>query len=483
MTTNRKIFAIALLSALLASNVTDSFGQPPQPGGRRGSRSVAYNGATTLTQSVSESGKSYASEKAEEIALLASNGRSDIANATIVKSGSPSGRSDDFDFYGVNAAVLAHNEAVLNLNAGSIETDSSYSSALFAYGSGVINVRDVTIKTTKNNSGGVMVTGGGTINATNLTVTTEGGSSAAIRSDRGGGKLTVFGGEYVSNGPGSPAIYSTADITVNDAKLVATKSEGAIIEGKNSITLNRAQLVDDNNTLHGKSTTHKNIFIYQSFSGDASIGESKFEANDCKITTKKGDSIYVTNTSCSIKLNGNTFVNEDPEGCFLRVRRESWGRKGTNGGNVKLALENQNVEGNIFVDNISTLTLNITKGSRYEGVINGANAAKRIDITLDADSTLVLQGDSYVSSITNADPDGANIILNGHKLIVGAEGPVDDGIVDVESNDRLGPPQGGAQNEFGPPEPPRDENFNAGRPSRRPGERRGGSRRPRPDRD
>ena len=62
-----------------------------------------------------------------------------------------------------------------------------------------------------------MTTGGGITKAYNLDVTTSGQSSAAIRTDRGGGVVTVDGGTYTSNGLGSPAIYSTADITVSNA--------------------------------------------------------------------------------------------------------------------------------------------------------------------------------------------------------------------------------------------------------------------------
>ena len=448
---------LSLALALAVPITTNALAQPPKPpgGGDPGrARNVEYQGATVLADSTTESGKTYSSDQSAVVARLASGGESTLSDATIVKSGEPEGRSDDYDFFGVNAAVLAHNDAKLELSGGSVETSSSYSSGLFAYGTGTISARDLKIRTISHNSGGLMVTGGGTLTATNLDVETEGGSSAAIRSDRGGGKLTVEGGKYVTNGPGSPAIYSTAEIVVNDAELVSTKSEGAIIEGKNSITLNRTSLTDDNNVLHGKSTTYKNIFIYQSFSGDASIGTSQFAANDCEITTKKGDSIYVTNTACVVKLSGNKFVNEDPDGYFLRVRREGWGRSGSNGGDVALTLDKQDVSGNIYVDNISTLTLEIANGSHCVGAINSANTAKKLEIVLDADSTLELTDDAYVTSVTNADPTGNNIKLNGHKLVVGAD-PVDDNIPDTTSkNDPFGPPEGGAPGEFGPPEPP-----------------------------
>ena len=70
-----------------------------------------------------------------------------------------------------------------------------------------------------------------------LDVETNGESSAAIRSDRGGGTMVLDGGNYVSNGVGSPAIYSTADIAVSNASLTANGSEAVCIEGLNSIHL------------------------------------------------------------------------------------------------------------------------------------------------------------------------------------------------------------------------------------------------------
>lgn len=37
--------------------------------------------------------------------------------------------------------------------------------------------------------------------------------------------MVVDGGSYTSNGTGSPAVYSTADIAVNNADLTANGSE------------------------------------------------------------------------------------------------------------------------------------------------------------------------------------------------------------------------------------------------------------------
>ena len=212
-------------------------------------------------------------------------------------------------------------------------------------------------------------------------------------------------------------VYSTADIKVKNATLIATTSEGAIIEGKNSIVLENVDLTDTNSELNGQSTTYKNIFLYQSMSGDAASGEAKFTAKNSKITTNKGDTLYVTNTTASINLENNTFVNNDSTGNFLRIQKDSWGNSGSNGGDVTLTLTNQQVEGNIVVDSISKLTINMSNSSSFKGMINNSNEGE-VNLTLDKTSTLTLTGNTYIKSLTDADSTYGNINLNGYKLYV-----------------------------------------------------------------
>ena len=263
-----------------------------------------------------------------------------------------------------------------------------------------------------------MVAGNGNITASNLQINTKGNSSAAIRSDHGGGNILVTEGVYETNGQGSPAIYSTANIQVSDAKLVSNHSEGIIIEGKNSIKLNNVDLIDTNDTLNGKSTTYKNIFIYQSMSGDAVNGEAALTIKDSKITTNNGDTIYVTNTDANITLENNEFINNDDMGYFIRVKKDSWGIDGMNGGVVNLNLNNQSIEGNIYIDDISTLNINMSNSSYYEGTINSDNTGAKIELVLDKKSKIKLTGDSYITTINDANRAYTNIDFNGYKLYV-----------------------------------------------------------------
>ena len=228
----------------------------------------------------------------------------------VSKSGDSDG--DEADFYGANAAVYAYNGADLTIENAEIETDGKHANAVFSYGEGTaVTISDSVIHTYSNCSGGLMTTGGGTMTAENLTVITEGNSSAAIRSDRGGGTVTVTGGYYEANGKGSPAIYSTADITVNDAELVSTSAQGVVVEGKNSVTLNNVTLTADNNSKNsGKSDRYQAVMLYQSMSGDASRGTSSFVMNGGSLVNKNGSVFFVTNTSAVIELSGTEITND-----------------------------------------------------------------------------------------------------------------------------------------------------------------------------
>ena len=376
---------------------------------------VLHNGATEISSDTTNNLQTYSSTEGSQNAFLVTNGTSKISNAKITKSGNSN--DENSDFYGTNAAVLVKN-GTLNIDGGSVTTNGSHANGVFAYANGTINLTNTNIKTTSNNSGAIMVTGGGKLNATNVTAETDGNSSAPIRSDRGGGIMIVNDGKYTANGIGSPVIYSTANVTVNNATLISTKSEGAVVEGKNSITLNNVNLTDTNTTLNGNSETYKNIFIYQSMSGDADEGLASFSAKDSTITTNKGDTIFVTNTKATISLTNNKIINNDSTGAFLRIQSGKWGRSGSNGGDLTLNANNQIINGDIFVDNISTLNMKLTNGSNYTGKINGNNTAKNITLSLDSTSKIKLTGDTYVNTLEDADSSYSNINFNGYKLYV-----------------------------------------------------------------
>lgn len=351
-------------------------------------------------------------------AITADGEEISVTNTAVTKTGD-SDQGDEADFYGDNAAVFATNGAALSLDEMVVETDGTHANAVFSYGEGTtVNISNSYIETSGNCSGGLMTTGGGTMNADNLTISTSGNSSAAIRSDRGGGTVNVTGGTYTTSGTGSPVIYSTADITVSDAQMESTASQGIVVEGKNSVTLNNVSLTADNNTKNSdKSDYYQAVMIYQSMSGDADEGTSSFTMNGGSLTNANGDVFFVNNTATTIDLTDAQITNNG-DGVFLRAEAAGWGSEGSNGGHVNMTAADQEINGDMVVDEVSELNLYLKDGSVFTGAVNSDGAAGGVYVEIEEGSKWILTGDSYITSLTC----GADAIdLNGYTLHVGDE--------------------------------------------------------------
>ena len=406
-------------------------GRPGGPGSRQAD--IKYSGATELTAEVTETKKTYQSHKADESALLISTKEAvTISHPTINKTGNSDG-GDNCSFYGVNAALLVKGGSTTTIKGGVITSDGKGANGVFSYGGNgghnggkgdgtTVIIDDTKITTTGDGSGGIMTTGGGVMKAKNLTVNTSGRSSAPIRTDRGGGVVTVEGGSYTSNGLGSPVIYSTADVTVSDAILTSNKSEGVCIEGKNSITLNNCQMTVSNTQRNGHAQFLDAIMIYQSFSGDADSGNSHFTMNGGMLTNRQGHLFHVTNTNAIITLNGVKLVNDDPAKVLLSVCADGWQGAANK---ATLNVSRQLLEGIILVGSDSELTLTLADGSTFNGSIGGniTNAAGEsvstetgaVHVTLGNDCTWTLTADTHITSLEG---NTSLIKTNGHQLYV-----------------------------------------------------------------
>ena len=406
------------------------FGGGTPPGGS--TSSFEYSAAEEITEAAEQADQTYGSETADESALIVNTADVvTIENPTVTKTGDSNG-GDNCNFYGLNAGVLVMGGSTTTITGGTIETSASGANGVFCYGgNGAMNggegdgttviISDTVITTTGNGSGGIMTTGGGITYANNLTVTTSGGSSAPIRTDRGGGTVVVDGGTYTSNGLGSPAIYSTADITVRNATLVSNLSEGVCIEGKNSITLENCDLTANNTACNGKATFHDTIMIYQSMSGDADSGTSAFTMTGGSLTSLSGHMFHVTNTHAIITLSGVDLVNQGSD-VLLSVCDDGW-----NGASniAELVADGQTLEGLLLVGDNSTLSLTLKNNSAFTGAISGeitnakgdavSTEVGTVNVTLEAGSTWTLTADTWISSFEG---DASGVIGNGYTLYV-----------------------------------------------------------------
>ena len=410
-------------------------GGTPSGGGFGGGSSadIDYTAAVEISSADTQSGKTYNSSTADESALLiATSDAVTIDSPTVSKTGDSDG-GDNCNFYGLNAAVLVKDGSNTTITGGTITSDADGANGVFCYGGNggqngasgdgtTLTIRDTVIKTTGNGSGGIMTTGGGVTYAYDLDVETSGQSSAAIRTDRGGGTVYVDGGTYTSNGLGSPAIYSTAEIHVENGELKSNLSEGVCIEGINSIELTNCNMTANNTKCNGNATFYDTIMIYQSMSGDADSGTSFFTMNGGTLTSENGHVFHVTNTNAIINLNGVKIINNDSDNILLSVCADGW-----NGDSniATLNADSQELSGIIKVGDDSQLTLNLTNGSTFKGSIDGAITNAKgttvstevgtVNVKLDSTSTWSLTADTYITSF---DGDVSNIVSNGYTLYV-----------------------------------------------------------------
>lgn len=268
-------------------------------GGGMGGQSSApdsYDAASEYTEDTEVSNSQLSSTGTDENAVLLATESvtAQLNNVTITRQSDDSTGGDSSSFYGVGAAALV-TDGTLVISGSTITTDAAGGAGVFSYGDGIAYVSDTSITTAQNTSGGIHVAGGGTLYAWDLSVVTEGESAAAIRSDRGSGTMVVDGGNYTSNGIGSPAVYSTADITIHNAALSATGSEAICIEGLNTIRLFDCDLSGNMSDLEQNDCTW-NVILYQSMSGDSEVGNSTFEMVGGSLTAENGGMFYTTNT-------------------------------------------------------------------------------------------------------------------------------------------------------------------------------------------
>lgn len=135
-------------------------------------------------------------------------------------------------------------------------------------------------------------------------------------------------------------------------------------------------------------------------------------------------------THSIITLKSAALSNLDTSGALLRVVGNSasrgWGTAGSNGAQVELTAQAQTLEGNIFVDTISTLNLTLEDGTEFTGTVNildnaqsGAAVDNNAVVTISEGCTWALTGDCTITSLTN----NGTLNLNGYTITL-ADGTV-----------------------------------------------------------
>lgn len=372
---------------------------PPGGGHMAAPRSAAgpdFSGDYTLAGASRKhaKGKAYTANKPNESAVVVSHGaKLSLVDPIIVSTGDTSDEEAS-GIQGLNAAVLATSGGAIDIRGGSITSSGRGANTVFAHGKGSsITLAKTKITASGAAAHGLMAATEGSITATDLDVATSGVRSAPIATGRGGGTVTVKGGRYHSSGTTSPAIYSTGDITVSDADLVAVASEAAVVEGGNSVNLVNCSL---------SGARKRGVLIYQSASGDADEGRGEFSMSGGSLSAAEGPLFHVTNTTGVITLSGVTL--QAPSRRILLAAAGEWGRSGANGGRASLIADAQTLDGDIAADTDSTVSLTLKNQSSLNG------ALQSVSLAMDNTSRWTVTGDSALVTLAATQGDGVAIL-------------------------------------------------------------------------
>lgn len=414
---SRRYIALFIAAWLTFCPASIAEARVPEPGSmapppEQLSAPESYDALCTFSEpDTEESEKLYKSTAPDEVAVLVTAGKSVLDSTDIVRDSDSSTGGDAASFYGIGVAVLCTGGEIDIVNGSSISTDADGGAGVFAYADGTVRIENSNIVTQRGCSGAIHVAGGGTLYAMDVDAETHGESSAAIRSDRGGGLIVVDGGEYDSYGTGSPAVYSTATIVVNDATLEAHGSEAVCIEGKNALYLYDCDLSGNMPDSEQNDCTW-NVILYQSMSGDSEIGESVFQMDGGTLSAGNGSMFYTTNTTavfvlCSVDI---TYSDDNPFllRCTGNANARGWGQPGMNGARCTFTGIAQELCGNVAWDSISELDIYLTEGSTLTGAFvqdescagDGGNGYATL--TIDESSRWIITGDSVLTSLHNA---------------------------------------------------------------------------------
>lgn len=339
-------------------------------------------------------------------------GKLTLEKSTLVSS---SKSSDTFEsrFFGTSAALLSMPSSNIAVSDSVVTTTGNGSAAAFAYGTGsVIDISNSEISTLNANARALAATYHGSIFAAGSKISTNGANSPAVFIGTGKGTINVTGGEISTLGANSPAVYSEGTAALTGVKIKTASSEAAVVEGNNSASLTGCNIETDATT----------FTLYRSNSGETSKGLATLNIVGGSIESKSGAMFYAANTEAKIYLQG-VKINSNSTSLVNVVANEKWGNVGENGAKVTLVANFQKLEGDIYADNLSEVTLDLSSMSEFTGTVNSRNTAKKANVILDASSKWILRGNSFVSALTPGMADFSNIEDNGYTIYYDADNP------------------------------------------------------------
>jgi len=322
--------------------------------------------------------------------------------------------------YATNGVELILTKLRMNKTSGSVVNDdrkeTGRNSALLADGGSNVIVEYCDVTSHSSQADGITANGEGTkVTLQEGTVTTNKSASAGIDAMHGA-KVTVHKTEVNTSGNQSPAFY-----TLDGGDIVATEafgltagqaspsfhSSGMILGTKCRMTSAKWTIgnVEDGQLVLNKSELNAGgicgFLLYSTGSNDV---QSQLDLTGNTISVAEGPLFFVTNNNnAQITVKGNKISCKSDD--LMHVKADDWGVKGSNGGHATLLVNKQSLSGNIFVDSISSLQVNLNKGAKLNGQINDKeNRCAQVHVKVGAGSSWTSKGESYLTSIVFDQP-------------------------------------------------------------------------------
>lgn len=346
--------------------------------------------------------KSYQNETLEENSIAKSvlfleNSKIELNNIIINKSKDTNSKVLSLND-GLNSAIVALNSQVKIKNTV-LTTDGLSSFGVFAKNKETnVEIIDSKIQTLKDNSYGIILRSDANAKLQNSEIITNLRESHGILVNKG--KIEINDSKINTLNEDSYAVYVKGEAIINKSVILSEKSNALVVENSGKIYIDNTKI-----------TTYRiNIFRANEITSDLS---AILTINGGEIDSKNSLLFNISNNKAVINLS-NVIIK--PIETLLKITKDESKIENLTGGSVELNSNNQKLDGEILVDSLSSLIINLKNISILNTSLNKDNLAKKITLNISKDSKLILKNDAYIHTFINKLENLSNIEDNGYNI-------------------------------------------------------------------
>lgn len=287
---------------------------------------------------------------------------------------------------GRNSALLADGGSQVLLEFCDVKSHSAQADGITASGKGTkVTLQEGVVNTSRAASAAVCAIHEAEVTVNKTNVSTESNQSPSFYA-LDGGIMNVTEAMGENSGQASPLFHSSGTMHGTKCRMSSAKwTIGNVEDGL--LFLNKNEL---------KAGGICGFLLYGTKTNDV---QSNLTLVGNKITVSEGPVFLVTNNNnAQITVQGNNINCKSDD--LIQVRADDWGVKGSNGGNAMLWVNKQSLQGDILVDSISSLHVNLNKKAKLNGQINKIeNRCAQVRVKVAAGASWTSKGESYLTSI------------------------------------------------------------------------------------